>query len=70
MGEVDGARRWMMVRRGHAEQRGKGPGASQEGPATWERCGSRRFMLGREWGRESALLRDLAAAGSAGDAVR
>jgi hypothetical protein len=35
------------------EQRGKGLGASREGvaregSATWERCQSGRFMLGRE----------------------
>jgi hypothetical protein len=54
----------MVVRRGCEEQRGKGLGASREGatrevPATQERRWSRRFMLGREWGRESALLWDL-----------
>ena len=54
-----GARRWKVVRHGRAEQRGKGPGASQEGADTPEKSWSRRFMLGWEWGSESALVRTL-----------
>jgi hypothetical protein len=59
----------------HGAARTKGPGtsregATREGPATQERRRSRHFMLGRELGRESALLLDLAAAWSAGGAVR